>query len=257
MENEYIEKMFATNLISINDELQYVTLKPLFIEIQQAYRDLSKITIKKLNVKKPIQLVMKDIRTHSGNYLPLPVLDSIKSNYLGNTYVVDVDISQLLNGRKCKIKITFYKMKDNPVTFNTLDIYCNAIITWLIVAKKYETDKCLESLKIEIYLTKEQKLLNAKIGELNDATGGGEGETLRKLQHKPDYSGTLGSNNVNTALTYRCRGGSSIILLYRSEDLIKTFFHETFHTLNFDFSNPAKNDVRHLFNVNSPLRLFY
>ena len=252
MENEYIEKMFATNLININEELQYYSLKPLFYDIQKAYKDLGKITINKQHGNKGLGVVMNDIKQHSGTYLPIPVLESIKAHYLGATYVVEADIAPVLGGNSCKIKITFYKMQDNPITQNTLELYSNAMLTWLIVAKKYETDKCLKQLNIDIYLTKEKKRLNAKIGDIYDANGGRIGQGVST--NKPNKA--LGSNNVNTALTYRCQQGNSMILLYRSEDLIKTFFHETFHTLNFDFSNPAKHEVKHLFNVNSPLRLF-
>lgn len=252
MENEYIEKIFATNLIYINEEVQYNSLKPIFNDIQKAYKQLDKITIKKQHGSKSLGLVMKDIKQHSGTYLPIPVLESIKTHYLGTTYIVEADITPVLEGNSCKIKITFYKMQDNPITQNTLELYSNAMLTWLIVAKKYETDKCLNHLNIDIYLTKEKKRLDTNIGEIYDANGGGiEQGVIAKQINKP-----LGSNNVNTALTYRCHNGESMILLYRSEDLIKTFFHETFHTLNFDFSNPAKQEVKHIFNVNSPLRLF-
>tara|TARA_Y100000768_G_scaffold307929_5_gene242098 strand:- start:41665 stop:42882 length:1218 start_codon:yes stop_codon:yes gene_type:complete len=251
MENEYIEKMFGTNLININEDLQYYSLKSLFIEIQKAYKELGKISIKKQHGKKPIGKLMNDIKQHSGTYLPVPVLDSIKTHYLGTTYIVETNIGPLLDDTNCMIKLTFYKMQDNPITQNTLELYSNAMLTWLIVAKKYETDNCLKQLNVDIYLTKEKKQLNAKIGDIYDANGGSIGQGT-----VGNHRFILGSNNVNTALTYRCHAGESMILLYRSEDLIKTFFHETFHTLNFDFSNPAKQEVKHLFNVNSPLRLF-
>ena len=242
MENEYIEKIFDTKLIDINEKLHYNSLKSLFFEIQQAYRDYGRLNITKNNKQKPLQTVLNDIRQHSGDYLPLPVVESIKTNYLDMIHVVEADLSPLVNN-KCDIKITFFKMRNNNISESTLETYTKAILTWLVVAKKYETDKCLNYLNIDIYLTKEKKMLNSKFGDMYDANGGGK-------------HNQLGSNNVNTALTYRCVNGNSTILLYRSEDLIKTFFHETFHTMNFDFANEAKQESKHIFNVNSPLRLF-
>ena len=177
--------------------------------------------------------VLNLIKKHSGEYLPNSVVHSIRENYLGNTFVVDADL------KTCKVVIKFYIMNNNPVTQTVLDMYTNVMISWLIVAKKYETDGCLDNLKIDIYLTQEKKMLGK--GNMYDANDSGK---------------ALGSDNVNTALTYRCVDGESIIILYRSEDMIKTFFHETFHTLNFDFTNAAKSEAKPHFNVNSPLRLY-
>ncbi len=262
MENEFIDKMFNNNLIHINGDLQYSPLKTLFGEIQSAYNNLNRLTITRQDSAKGMAAILSDIQQHSGNYLPIPIIDSIKQNYLGTMHVVEVDIGPMINTKKCDIKLSFYKMSDNPIMQNTLELYSNVMISWLIVAKKYEGAECLKNLTVDIYLTKERKLLNTNVGELYDANGGTQraqqthGNETQAQQTHGNETQALGSNNVNTALTYRCVHGKSIILLYRSEDLIKTFFHETFHTLSLDFENAAKKEVKHIFNINSPLRLF-
>ena len=138
MENEYIEKIFDTNLININQDLQYNSLKSIFFEIQQAYKDYGRLNIEKNNTKTPLQTVLNDIRQHSGDYLPLPVVESIETNYSEMIHVVEADLSPLINN-KCNIKITFFKMRNNNISESTLEIYTKAILTWLVVAKKYET----------------------------------------------------------------------------------------------------------------------
>ena len=233
MENEYIDTIFEENLVDDTSKQNFPELKNLFKEMQEALNGINELDIKKRHDKIGASTVLTQIKKHSGEYLPDSVVNSIRENYLGNTFVVDADL------KTCKVVIKFYIMNNNPVTQTVLDIYTNVMLSWLIVAKKYETDGCLDNLKIDIYLTQEKKMLGK--GNMYDAN---------------DSSKALGSDNVNTALTYRCVDGESIIILYRSEDMIKTFFHETFHTLNFDFTNAAKSEAKPHFNVNSPLRLY-
>ena len=82
--------------------------------------------------------------------------------------------------------------------------------------KEYEIDDCVKNLDVDIFLTKQKK-------------------TLPEIKDK-----VIGPKNVNTAYTYRCVHGSTSIKLYREEDLMKVFFHETFHTFNMDFLNTGK-----------------
>ena len=155
MENEYISKMFANNLI--HTETQYSPLKGLFIDIQSAYNNLKTLNITRRDMPMDLTDIMNDIQQHAGNYLPIPILDSIKKNYLGRVHIVEVDIGPVLNIKSCAITLRFYKMNDNPIMQKTLDLYSNVMISWLIVSKKYESTECLKKLDVDIYLTKEGK----------------------------------------------------------------------------------------------------
>ena len=208
MENEFIDKMFNNNLIHVNGDLQYSSLKTLFGEIQSAYNNLNTLTITRQDGTKKMSAILSDIQQHAGNYLPVTIIDSIKQNYLGTLHVVEVDIGPMINTKKCDIKLTFYRMNDNPIMQNTLELYSNVMISWLIVAKKYEGTECLKNLNVDIYLTKERKLLNSNVGELYDANGGTHGNgphgngprDYGPRDYGPHGNGlqSLGSNNVNT-----------------------------------------------------------
>ena len=50
--------------------------------------------------------------------------------------------------------------------------------------------------------------------------------------------------------------GSTSIKLYREEDLMKVFFHETFHTFNMDFMNNGKERIQKIFNIDSSISIF-
>ena len=48
--------------------------------------------------------------------------------------------------------------------------------------------------------------------------------------------------HVNTAFTYTCPGNAEIVL-YRKEEWMKVFIHETFHTFGLDFSNMSQESI--------------
>ena len=69
----------------------------------------------------------------------------------------------------------------------------------------------------------------------------------------------ISENHCNSAVTTSCTPHGEIIL-YRTEEFIKVFIHETFHTLGLDFSNMPltsfNKKVRQIFPINSEFNLF-
>ena len=130
------------------------------------------------------------------------------------------------------IEFNFHVLSNNIISDDKIYNYANLMTSWLMTAKDYEVKKCVKNLKVDIYLTKNKKELPVS------------------KQH------ILGSKEVNSAYTYRCHHDDSSITLYREEDLMKVFFHETFHTFNFDFIHSAKDEIQHLFSINSDVNLF-
>ena len=136
------------------------------------------------------------------------------------------------SNNKFNIVLNFYKMRNNKISDNKILNYAQQMLVWLLVVKQYETEDCVKNLLIDVFLTNKKKLLPKVKNEI------------------------VGPVNVNTAYTYRCMRGSTSIKLFREEDLMKVFFHETFHTFNMDFLNTGKREVQEIFNIDSSVSIF-
>lgn len=142
---------------------------------------------------------------------------------------------------KCKINdrnIKIYFGLLNNTDFNSLgkfDKYVKKMIIWLKIAFLYAPDKCSNNLEIFCFLTPFKKQLPGNQFEI------------------------LSSKNCNSAVTTSCRPHGEI-LVYREEEFMKVFIHESFHTLGLDFSNmPLYNfnkKVRYIFPLKSEFNLF-
>lgn len=130
------------------------------------------------------------------------------------------------------ITLNFYKMRNNMINDKKILKYARQMLAWLLVIKTYEVDDCVKNLLVDIFLTNQKK----------------------ELPKEKEQS--IGAINVNTAYTYRCMRGSTSIKLYREEDLMKVFFHETFHTFNMDFMNNGKESIQKIFNIDSSISIF-
>ena len=98
--------------------------------------------------------------------------------------------------------------------FNSLgkfDKYINRMLVWLKIAFQYAPDKCSKTLKIYGFLTPFKKQLPG-----NQFT-------------------TISQDHCNSAVTTSCTPHGEIIV-YRKEEFMKVFIHESFHTLGLDFS---------------------
>ena len=122
--------------------------------------------------------------------------------------------------------------------FNSLgkyDKYIKKMIVWLKIAFQYAPNQCSKKLKIYGFLTPFQKSLPG-----NQFT-------------------TISQDHCNSAVTTSCAPHGEIIV-YRKEEFMKVFIHETFHTLGLDFSNmPLTNfnrKVRQLFPIKSEFNLY-
>jgi hypothetical protein len=118
-------------------------------------------------------------------------------------------------------------------------LYAKNVLTWLLIALSLASKRCssLEKITVYFYFNPFMKLLP---------------ETPREL---------LGESHANTAYTYACPKDVSEIVVFRKEDWFKTFIHETFHNLGFDFSeNPATSAINErilkTFHIKSEVRLY-
>ena len=141
----------------------------------------------------------------------------------------------------CKINdrnIKIYFGLLNNADFNALgkfDKYVKRMIIWLKIAFLYAPDRCSKNLNIFCFLTPFKKQLPGNQFEI------------------------LSDKNCNSAVTTSCRPHGEI-LLYRQEEFMKVFIHESFHTLGLDFSNMPlygfNKKVRYVFPLNSEFNLF-
>jgi len=135
-----------------------------------------------------------------------------------------------------QVEIYFGLLHDQD--FNSIgkfDKYIKTMLIWLKIAFQYAPYKCSKTLKIFAFLTPFKKILPG------------------------NHFTTISQNHCNSAVTTSCTPHGEIIV-YRKEEFIKVFIHETFHTLGLDFSNmPLSNfnrKVRQIFPINSDFNLF-
>lgn len=140
----------------------------------------------------------------------------------------------LINGREILIYFALFSPPTKTL-LNKYDKYARFMYSWLYICDLYSLKKCAKTLSVYIYLTPFKKTLPNKPNE------------------------TLSVDNANSAVTYRCVENGEIVL-YREEEWMKVFIHETFHTYGLDFtgnlsSANLKNQVREIFHIESDFNI--
>ena len=102
----------------------------------------------------------------------------------------------------------------NIVICDELEVYdiekmFHTIFLWLYVVSKYAESKCSKRLNIDIYMNDIPKEIPIDRNEI------------------------LGPKYVNSAYTYSCRQDNNIVI-FREEEWVKVFIHETFHAFGLD-----------------------
>jgi hypothetical protein len=92
------------------------------------------------------------------------------------------------------------------------------ILMWLYVLNIYSPKHCATTLTVYLYLTSLSK----------------------KIPHSKSI--VLDKCHINTAFTYSCPTNAEIVL-YRKEEWMKVFLHETFHTFGLDFSGTKQTNI--------------
>lgn len=167
--------------------------------------------------------------TNENKYIPESIRGYIIKNLSG--YLVYVCT---IGDREVEIHFGLLNEKD----FNSLGKfgkYIKKMIVWLKIAFQYAPDKCSKKLKIFCFLTPFKKKL-------------------------PDNQfTTLSHDHCNSAVTTSCAPHGEIII-YRKEEFIKVFIHETFHSLGLDFSSMPLSDfngqIKQLFPIKSEFNLY-
>jgi hypothetical protein len=134
------------------------------------------------------------------------------------------------------VKLIFTLEEDNvELKIPTFNKYVNSIVMWLYIVNQYASKQCSQTLTVYFYFTSlEKKLPVSNISILDEI-------------------------NVNTAFTRTCQPESEIVV-FRFEEWLKVFFHETAHTFAIDFSDMNNYHVHKcildIFKVKSDVNLF-
>ena len=223
--NNTVNKLTTTDYYN-NFSLKPKTKKILLNLKQQIFKALNETKDKNLSLKK---IPFKNVN-ESPKYFDNSIQTLINKKGSSGYSVVYLDCDKLLG---FNLNFNFYTLNGNSVTKQKIMEYAKIMLSWLKIAKQYEKPSCIENLDVNIYLT------NAK-------------KEIASLK-QPE---TLSQKHVNTAFTYRCHNGSSSITLFREEDLVKVFIHETFHTFKFDFDETCDSHMKKMFNLDIEFLLF-
>ena len=133
------------------------------------------------------------------------------------------------------VNVIFSLFSDDELNFlEKYDHYIRFIYTWLYICQEYSSKKCSNEITIYINFTPYKKVLPTNPTHI------------------------LGVDNVNTALTYICSPKGEM-LIFRQEEWMKVFIHETFHSFGFDLGlhNNGNSKVRmhSLFEIESDFEI--
>ena len=128
--------------------------------------------------------------------------------------------------------LIFYCLHEN---MNFLHNCFKQCYIWLNIVNKYGTKKCSNTLKVQIYLLDLKKQLPTNKGEIIDVI------------------------NANSAFSNICQVNGEIVI-YRKEEWLKVFIHETFHAFGLDFNfnenKKIKNNLLNIINIDSTMYMF-
>lgn len=191
----------------------------------------AKKTISK--VKKNIKMYQNGDRlpswmTNEGKYFPEHIRNYILDHYKGFVfYTLEI-------GNK-KVYIYFTILKDEDLNEDLFEKYVKKMMLWLRIAYKYAPPNCSNELSVFCFLTHFKKRLPKNVFEV------------------------ISEKHCNSAFTTSCQPETEIAI-YRKEEFLKVFIHETFHALGLDFSNmPSRNinsKIHELFPIKSDFNIY-
>tara|TARA_Y100000816_G_C26105962_1_gene587775 strand:- start:2817 stop:4085 length:1269 start_codon:yes stop_codon:yes gene_type:complete len=139
----------------------------------------------------------------SSRFLP----DTIRT-YIETNGTLQLVYECSVNGRGIQVAFMLFST-DELENIAEYDDYVKMIYIWLHICSDYSKKTCSKTLKIYIYFTPMRKWLPK------------ETTTILSAEH------------VNTAYTFSCALDGEMVI-YRKEEWLKVFIHETFHSYGLD-----------------------
>jgi hypothetical protein len=209
-------------------------IKELYSDILEAYEFVLSLKKQKemfYNVKvKHIEYATEIIKPKNFNNNSFP--SQIRS-HINETSILEISYHfSLFDKEIILIFITEDNFQSKIETYNK---YVDAIIMWIYILNQYASKSCVKTLKVYFYFTSLEKTLpKSNIDVLNEI-------------------------NVNTGFTTTCPRDSEIVI-YRKEEWLKVFMHETFHNFGLDFSDmnidSCRKSILSIFPLNSEVNLY-
>lgn len=213
---DFFNSHYDDENLNRKEELLHTTLE-LYEEFFNAFKNVPSFTLPEMKV------TTFDSYKSTFNHINRNLWPDIEKQMM-TTYTCQVDIKKRIH-----IHITIGD-EDNE---NTVKMYLKLIIFWLHVVSQYATDTtCTTDLNIFLLLSDLKKVLPS--GECTENT------CLVK------------NTSVNTGYSLKCRN----IVIYRKEEWLKVFIHETIHNYGLDFSfvdQKEERNVANLFGIKKPI----
>jgi hypothetical protein len=205
-------------------------LTELYNDIQEANYYVKKEIKYRYTIKK-IQTATQITKPQNYNTRNFP---DIVRNHINEAMMSEICYSFSLYHRN--IKVYFIIENDNiMLEIEKYNKYLHVIATWLYILNMYANKECSSNLNIYFYFTSLKKNLPTSNIYILDET------------------------NVNTAFTTTCSKDSEIII-FRKEEWLKVFIHETFHNFDLDFStlnNDVTNEyIKNIYKVKSMINAY-
>ena len=151
-------------------------------------------------------------------------------NYIEEFILYERVFTTFVSHRKVTIHIAIF----DEMEIEPCEVYVNYMLTWLNICIPYANDNCSKTLDIYFYPTKFNKQLPS------------------------EKNITLGPEHVNSAVTWRCSRDGEIVI-YREEEWLKVFIHETIHSFGLDIDvhivNYLKPKIKKMFPIESTFEI--
>lgn len=204
----------------------------LYREIHNAEQQVKKIVSNPSSTNNAfipvLEKVIKKPHMSGGNYYPTQIKE-----YIDNVMKYQLVYTFNIGGRIIKTYFGIFTEEDIQ-NIESYDKYARFLYSWLFICSNFSLGRCSKTLDIFLYFTPYKKTLPV------------------------DRASVISPEHVNSAFTKQCQPTNEIIL-YRKEEWMKVFIHETFHTFGFDFVDNMTEDIRkyvkELFPVKSEFRI--
>jgi hypothetical protein len=200
-------------------------LKLIYYDIMESYVYLK---------KKPGMYHMETKKINNAYEIPKPNNFSYKSfpeqvrKHIDENIVSQLTYTFSLFERN--IKIHFIEEKES-IAYNK---HMDMIFMWLYILNKHASKTCSNRLVVYLYFTSLEKKIPSNISILDEI-------------------------HINSAFTSTCPKDSEIVI-FRKEEWLKVFIHETFHNFGLDFSDMdgeiCKAKILEIFPVDSDVNLY-
>lgn len=209
-------------------------LTELYDDIFEAYNFLLKLKQK----GNYFTVTTKKILTSSQIVKP-QIFNSKSFPHIVRNHIDELTMSELtytFSLEERNIRVYFIVEEDYlELKLETFHKYVDTIIMWLYILNQYASKQCSKTLVIYLYFTSLEKTLPSSNIHILDEI------------------------NVNSAFTTTCPKDSEIVV-FRKEEWLKVFIHETFHNFALDFSDMNNHEVHRcvldIFKVNSDVNLY-